>query len=65
MISPSDSAKGQIFVQIWPVQTKRGNLNVVELLRCAPRQPGIVSNWELNLSPALHENQDVAAAKNR
>jgi hypothetical protein len=51
--------KRQVFIQIRPVQAKRGNLDMIQLLARASRQTRIFRNRKTNL-PATFPNRSSA-----
>src|SRR6185503_12055015 len=53
-------AKRQVFIEIRPVESKRRNLDVVQLLRRAASQPWIFRGWKTNLPTAYHSDNDEA-----
>ena len=63
VVTSQQSVKGKILVQVGPVNAIGRNLDVTQLPRRSSCQPGIFRNWEANLAPALHRNNDLTVLK--
>ena len=52
VVTRQQTSKGKILVEIRPMNAKRRNLNIAQLLRCSERQTRIRADGKTNLSSA-------------
>lgn len=62
MVALQQAAEGKVFVQVWPVQPKGGDFDVIELLGGAASEPGIVGDRKAKFISAFHRDNDAAFA---
>jgi hypothetical protein len=64
IVARQNSAKRQVLVQIWPMESEGGDLEVAELRRGSTGQAGVGANREPDLRAAVHHQQDYAVPIN-
>ena len=58
-ISSKQTLKRQVFIQIRPVQSVRGNLHIHQLGGCSFCQARILHGWKTNLHAANHLDHNI------
>jgi hypothetical protein len=62
IIPRKDSLNGKILIQVGPMQTKRRNFNVIELIVRLSREARIPSDGKCDLQPTFHRHVDFPAS---
>ena len=63
IVTRQQTSKGKVLVQLRPMNAKRRNLDLAQLLRCPSGQPRVFGHRETNLGPALHCDDNVTLAE--
>ena len=60
VISPQQSAKGKVLIQVWPVNTEGRNFHPPQLFRCSTRQARVAGHGKANDVTAFHLQNNLA-----